>query len=595
MRLKCVCGGSESNEADTRALSLGLALGVRPASACARWRSSRRSPRHGDGHGCGEPRRDGQNEPNQRPPRQATRSRPKLDARAAGLFLHLTSLPGPHGNGDLGPAARGFAELLARAGHRWWQLLPVGPAGAGHSPYSGVSAFAGNPMLISLTDLVADGLLEGRALDTSLPADRVDYERAEPLRSGALRVAIRRLGELGGRHRQSLDEFRHGERAWLPDYALFMALRDHHHGAPWTSWDAPLARRDAKALERARRDLQAAVSHYELEQFLFDLQWRRLRAHCDAHGVGLIGDVPIFIAHESADVWAHQPYFRLDPRGNATHVAGVPPDYFSKTGQRWGNPLYRWKTLARDGYSWWIERLRALVSRFDVVRLDHFIGFTRYWEVPATERTAERGRWMKGPGPALFEKARAALGSLPFIAEDLGAVTPQVQALRDRFALPGMRVLQFAFGGDVQASSFLPHNYVPRSVAYTGTHDNDTIVGWLEDRGGGVGNPRSPQQAASERQRAIRYLAGPRATHLADEPHWEMIRAVYASVANTAIVPMQDVLGLDNRARMNVPGKAEGNWAWRLSEADLTESLAEQLRQLACTYGRDTRATSIDR
>ncbi|MDP9151684.1 MAG: 4-alpha-glucanotransferase, partial [Myxococcota bacterium] len=498
----------------------------------------------------------------------------------------LTSLPGPHGNGDLGPAAREFADFLAAARHRWWQVLPVGPAGAGHSPYSGVSAFAGNPMLISLTDLADEGLLDAGELGAALPSDHVDYDRAEKLRTEALRIATARLYARGGQHRGELNEFRSRARSWLPDYALYMALRDRHDGASWTSWEPALARHDEGAIELARRQLREAIARYELEQLLFDSQWRRLRDHCAARGVGLIGDVPIFIAHESADVWANQRYFRLDERGEPTHVAGVPPDYFSKTGQRWGNPLYRWKRMARDGYSWWVERFRGLLGRFDVVRLDHFIGFTRYWEVAATEKTAEKGRWLKGPGAELFEKARQALGTLPFIAEDLGAVTPRVQALRDRYRLPGMRVLQFAFGGDVQASSFLPHNYVRRSVAYTGTHDNDTIVGWFEDDGLAPDSPRSPAQAAAERQSALTYLAGPRATRLAGEPHWEMIRAVYASISNTAIVPMQDVLGLDNRARMNQPGKPGGNWAWRLSEADLTADLADHLRQLAHTYGR---------
>ncbi|MDP9036646.1 MAG: 4-alpha-glucanotransferase [Myxococcota bacterium] len=509
-----------------------------------------------------------------------------LDTRTAGLFLHLTSLPGPHGNGDMGPAAREFADFLAAARQHWWQVLPVGPTGAGDSPYSGASAFAGNPMLISLTDLAEEGLLDAGELGGALPPGQVDYRRAEKLRTEALRLATARLATGAGQHRAASNDFRRRARSWLPDYALYMALRDRHGGAPWTSWEPALARYQKDAIERARRELRVPIARYELEQFLFDVQWRRFRDHCAARGVGLIGDAPIFIAHESADVWANQAYFRLDDRGQPTHVAGVPPDYFSKTGQRWGNPLYRWKRMARDGYAWWIERFRGLLGRFDVVRLDHFIGFTRYWEVIATEKTAEHGRWLKGPGADLFEKARQSLGTLPFIAEDLGAVTSRVQALRDRYDLPGMRILQFAFGGDVQASSFLPHNYVRRSIAYTGTHDNDTIVGWFEDDGLAADSPRSPEQAAAERRNALSYLAGPGATRFAGPSHWEMIRALYGSVADTVIIPMQDVLGLDNRARMNHPGKPEGNWAWRLAAEDLTADLAEHLRQLATTYGR---------
>lgn len=505
-------------------------------------------------------------------------------ARGAGILLHLTSLAGPHGNGDLGPNARAFADFLQKAGQRWWQMLPVGPVGAGNSPYSGVSAFAGNPLLISLVDLANEGLVapvDGRAL----PTDRVDYAAARALRSAALRratTAVRTRAE----HRDAIRRFIEREQAWVSDYALFMALRRRYDDAPWTSWPRPIAGRERAALEKARRELADDIAHFELEQYLFDRQWTAFRATCAERGVGLIGDAPIFVDHESADVWANQKYFRLDASGESTHVAGVPPDYFSKTGQRWGNPLYRWKRLARDGYSWWIERVTCLLRRFDVVRLDHFIGFARYWEVPASESTAENGRWMQGPGADLFDRLRAELGPLPIIAEDLGAVTPKVRALRDRFELPGMRILQFAFGGDTQASCFLPHNYVHRCVAYTGTHDNDTIRGWFEDEGAGPGNPRTSAQARTERAAAIRYVAGPDATSLGDAPHWELVRVVHASVAAIAIVPMQDVLGLDNSARMNVPGAPDGNWEWRVDERSLDADLARKLHALAETYGR---------
>lgn len=511
---------------------------------------------------------------------------PSLGTRSAGILLHPTSLPGPHGNGDLGASARAFVDFLAKAGQTWWQMLPVGPAGAGNSPYSGVSAFAGNPLLISLDDLAEDGLLDRSTADgIRLRADRVDYPSAHEARTGALREATARLRKRMD-DREAFERFLERERAWLSDYALFMALRRRYEDAPWTTWDAGIAKREPSALESARRELSDEIAHNELEQYLFDRQWRALRSTCAARGIGLIGDAPIFVDHESADVWAHQRYFRLDEQGESTHVAGVPPDYFSKTGQRWGNPLYRWKRLARDGYPWWVERVACLLRRFDVVRLDHFIGFARYWEVPATEPTAENGRWMKGPGAGLFDQLARALGPLPLIAEDLGEVTPKVIALRDRFALPGMRILQFAFGGDAQASCFLPHSYVPRTVAYTGTHDNDTIRGWLEDEGGGAGNPRSAEQAEKERQAAIRYVAGPMATDLGKEPHWHLIRAVYASVAALAVIPLQDALGLDNGARMNTPGTADGNWEWRVDDSSITAELAGKLRALAETYGR---------
>ncbi len=504
-----------------------------------------------------------------------------LSERGAGVLLHLTSLPGPHGSGDLGAEARVFADFLARSGQRWWQMLPVSPAGAGHSPYSGSSAFAGDPRLIDLDDLAERGLLEGHPLSV-LPEERADLDRATTLRQAALRVATRSLGARA----DGLAAFRKRERSWLGDYALFMALRDQHGGASWTEWDATLASREPAALERARLELPSEILHYELEQLLFDEQWRSLRAYCRERGVGLIGDIPIFVAHDSADVWANQQLFRLDGAGQPTHVAGVPPDYFSATGQRWGNPLYRWKALRRTGYAWWIDRFRKLLGRFDVIRLDHFIGFVRYWEVPASEKTAEHGRYMKGPGAELFEEARRQLGKVPFIAEDLGSVTPAVLALRDDFQLPGMRVLQFAFGGDAQAATFLPHAYTPRSVAYTGTHDNDTIVGWFDGDGAGPGNPRSRAQAAKERQAAIDYVAGPGASGLSGPAHWAMIRTLYASVSSTTIVPMQDVLGLDNRARMNSPGQSVGNWEWRLPPGAASEELAARLRALAITYGR---------
>ncbi len=501
-----------------------------------------------------------------------------LHARTAGILLHLTSLPGPHGTGDLGAGARDFIDALAEAGQQVWQMLPIHPAGAGNSPYSGASAFAGDPMLLSLTDLVDEGLLSADELPAALPEDRTDHAAARTVREVALRQAFTRF-----RPGREYERFERDAASWLDDYALFEALSRAQPGG-WAAWPAPLRDRDPAALAEARRAHAAELAYVAFVQYLFAQQWARLRRYARQRGVRLVGDIPIFVAHDSADVWSHRTQFHVDDQGQPTFVAGVPPDYFSKTGQRWGNPLYRWQRMRADGYRWWIDRFRALLERFDQVRLDHFIGFSRFWEIPASEPTAEHGSWARGPGAEFFDRVRAAIGELPFIAEDLGEITPAVRALRDRFALPGMRVFQFAFGTDVQATDFQPHNYPAHSVAYTGTHDNDTLLGWLDDPGG-EGTPRSTEQAAAERQRAIEYVAGPGAE--LDRPaHLAVLRALYASSANTVIAPVQDVLGLGSDARMNMPGAADGNWAWRMAPGALTPELRHQLRELARVYDR---------
>lgn len=508
-----------------------------------------------------------------------------LDERASGVLLHPTSLRGPYGNGDLGDEARAFVSFLAEAGQRWWQMLPVNPVGAGHSPYSGVSAFAGNPLLIDLRALVSDGLLDAGDLPPPFPTDHTDYAASRALRTATIRRAFERFAsEPDDAWVRELTAFRERAAFWLDDYALFMAIKGAHGDAPFPEFPTLLARHDPEAIAQARRTYEAEASYFEFEQFLFDRQWRALRAYAAERGVGLIGDAPIFVAHDSSDVWGNQACFRLDAHGQPTHVSGVPPDYFSKTGQRWGTPLYRWKALARRGFAFWIERFRTLMDRFDVIRLDHFIGFARYWEIPAGEETAVNGRWVRGPGSALFQAAERALGELPFIAEDLGSVTPAVVRLRKRHRMPGMRILQFGFSGDPRENTFLPHHYVRRTVAYTGTHDNDTAVGWYDDPGQ-VDGTRSPEQAACERAAARRYLAGP-LSRTPDAIHWLMIRAVFASVADTAIVPLQDLLGLGNEARMNVPGVSEGNWLFRIPPGALDASLATTLRALSEVYGR---------
>lgn len=508
-----------------------------------------------------------------------------LTERASGLLLHPTSLPGPHGNGDLGAQARAFVDFLARAGQRWWQMLPVNPVGPGFSPYSGVSAFAGNPLLISLEGLVEDGLLEPVELAIELDASRAHYDASTELRTAVLRRAFGRFRHKLSEFADALETFRQQAQFWLQDYALFMAIKHARGGAAWTTWDSELARHEPGALTIARHALADEVAYFEFEQFTFDRQWQALRSYAAERGVGLIGDAPIFVAHDSSDVWAHQGWFRLDPSGSPIVVSGVPPDYFSSTGQRWGTPLYRWKALKREGYRFWVERFRNLMRSFDVIRLDHFIGFARYWEIPAQEETAVHGRWVKGPGQDLFDAAARELGMLPFIAEDLGSVTPSVRALRRNNRMPGMRVLQFAFNGDPRDNQFLPHHYVRGCVAYTGTHDNDTSVGWFYEQGS-VDGPRKPEQAEAERVRAREYLFGPAAARESTPIHQAMMRALWASAADTVIAPVQDLLGLGTEARMNTPGVGEGNWLFRVDAQALTAELADSLRRLTETYGR---------
>lgn len=501
-----------------------------------------------------------------------------LSERGSGILLHPTSLPGPHGCGDLGVEAHRFLDFLAGARQRWWQMLPVGPVGFGNSPYSALSAFAGNPLLIGLEGLVEAGLLEERS-PPRLPRDRVDYARTAAHRDRRLREAFSRFGRKGrARFRRFCEE----QEAWLEDWALYRSIKQMHGERPWGEWEPALRDRKPAALERVRGELAEEIAFRRFEQWLFEEDWTRLRARAAELGIGLIGDLPIFVAHDSADVWANRELFHLDRTGMPTVIAGVPPDYFSATGQRWGNPLYRWSRLRRSGYGWWVERLRQMLHRFDAVRLDHFIGFCRYWEIPAAEPTAMHGVWRPGPGAHFFETVQGALGAeeLPLIAEDLGVVTPEVTALRERFGFPGIRILQFAFGSDPQAPTFKPHAFVRNSVVYTGTHDNDTVVGWFHDPGGG-GSSRSPAQAREEREYANRYLGCP-----GGDIHWEMIRALFASVAHLAIVPLQDVLGLGSEARMNLPGTLEGNWEWRFRRRDLTSSLATRLGQLVLDTDR---------
>jgi 4-alpha-glucanotransferase len=491
--------------------------------------------------------------------------------RAGGILLHPTSLPGRYGIGDVGDEAHRFVDLLADAKQRLWQVLPLGPTGYGDSPYQCFSAFAGNPLLVSPDRLVAHGLLSADDLRDapSFPEGRVDFGAVIPWKVGVLETAARPFRETADpAHVAAFDVFCGEQGWWLDDYALFRALKEHHGGAVWSDWPRDVARREPAALRRARVTLADAVTTHKVMQFAFFRQWAELRRHARERDVRIIGDMPIFVAYDSADVWAHPELFFLEEDGGASVVAGVPPDYFSETGQLWGNPLYRWDLMAEQGFAWWIERLRTTLAMVDVVRVDHFIGFHRYWEIPADATTAVDGRWMPGPRDQLIEALRDALGTLPIIAEDLGLVTPEVEALRDRHGIPGMRVLQFAFTGD-PTDRFLPHHYVPHTVVYTGTHDNDTTLGWFRSA------------PAHVRDHVLRYLA--RDGH---DLVWDVIRAAMSSVADTVVIPMQDVLCLDASARMNVPGSAEGNWSWRLLPGQLDADAFGRLKEMTELYAR---------
>jgi 4-alpha-glucanotransferase len=503
--------------------------------------------------------------------------------RASGILLHPTSLPGPFGIGDLGAGAYQFVRFLRDSCQHVWQLLPLGPTGYGNSPYQTFSAFAGNHLLLSLERLQAEGWLSADDLSRvpPFPPHRVEYDEVREFKQCLLWKAFETFRRTAApSQRDDLAAFSQHQAEWLDDYALFMALKEAHGGASWAAWERAIARHEPAAVTAWRKKLAARVEFHAFLQYQFFRQWQDLKAVCHQHGIRLFGDVPIFIAHDSADVWAHPELFYLDAAGNPTVVAGVPPDYFSRTGQLWGNPLYRWEVMAASGYAWWVQRLRTMREMVDLIRLDHFRGFEAYWEVPATEETAINGRWVKGPGAAFFEALHGALGELPIVAEDLGLITPEVRALRARFRLPGMRVLQFGFGGDPRTNEHCPHNYPRDCVVYTGTHDNNTSVGWLHEveQSASRGGP-DPMQA--ERTAALKYMASD-----GQEVHWDMIRLALASVGKLAIVPLQDVLGLGQEARMNYPGKPEGNWQWRYAADLLTAERADRLREMTETYGR---------
>lgn len=495
--------------------------------------------------------------------------------RRAGLLLHITSLPSRYGIGDFGPEARRFIAFMREAGAEIWQVLPLVPAAAGNSPYSGLSAFAGNPLLISLDDLAEEGLLTANDLASypALDSVRVDYGSVIAHKTRLLRLAFQQFERGRGKHQSELNRFCLEHQDWLDDYALFVALAENFGTADWSRWPRDLVQREPTSLERWRLRLSQAVAQEKFTQYVFHRQWLKLKQLANEQSISLLGDLPIFVAYESADVWANQPCFYLDESGKRTVVAGVPPDYFSETGQLWGNPLYRWDAQARDDYGWWVQRLRHSLHLYDAIRLDHFRGFEAYWEIPADAPNAVKGKWVKGPGAAMFQVAKHQLGVLPIVAEDLGMISDEVHQLREDLEFPGMRVYQFGFD-DEGGRYHRPESYVENCVAYTGTHDNDTIVGWL--------NARSQRFKPGE-DILDEYLN-------AKDPqaYWQIISQVAQSPAHTVIIPVQDLLGLDNSARMNVPGLPDGNWGWRIESHQLTTDSAKRFKQLMQATGRES-------
>ncbi len=483
--------------------------------------------------------------------------------RSAGVLLHPTSLPSPHGIGDVGAGARAFVDWLAHAGCQRWQILPLVPVGESWSPYASLSALAGNPLLIDLDNLVVRGLLTKEEVEPKIAfnRDNVDWARVPAFKQSRIDTACDRFGQTKA-GQETLARYRH-EQPWVDDDALFIAIRNAHQGKAWWQWEEGLQERAPAAIAKARNDLRTQIERRVLEQALFEEQWQGLRTYARSKGVSVIGDAPIYVADDSADVWAHRQFFELDDEGQPTHVAGCPPDAFSETGQWWGSPLYRWDKMKADGHKWWIERIRRNLALTDVVRIDHFRGFAGYWSIPKKAKDARSGSWREGPGQALFDDVQKALGpNLPIIAEDLGVITDDVIALRDRVGLPGMKILQFAFGAG-HDNAYLPHHHVENCVVYTGTHDNDTTLGWWKN------------EADHVRDHVRHYLGRD-----GSDVVWDFIRLALLSVAHTAVVPFQDVLTLDSGARLNTPGLATGNWSWRVRLDAFHPNLSMRLRGL---------------
>lgn len=524
--------------------------------------------------------------------------------RSAGVLLHISSLPGAHGIGTIGPSARSFLHQLKAMGQSWWQMLPLGPTGYGDSPYQCLSSFAGNELLISLEDLMEDGLLTEPELTNhpEFPKDRVDFSALMrwllPVHEiVTTRFSARLRDESDQSHSfsqfcENYSHFCNKETDWLEDYALFKALKKKFSGRPWNEWPQNLRNRDPEAMALARNELKEELEHTKILQFLFHRQWSRLREEAASCGIKLIGDIPIFVAHDSADVWARQDLFHLDESGSPTLVAGVPPDYFSETGQLWGNPLYRWEAHEAEEYAWWAERLEAVFRFVDTVRIDHFRGFEAYWEIPAGEETAINGKWVPGPGLSLFDAIKRKLGELPIIAEDLGLITEEVHALRKACGFPGMRVAQFSFGDPNPAPTDLPSGYAPDTVAYSGTHDNETLRTWLE-RKPFDGNTLSQEQIDAEMSRVAAHIEANKgdrpvqSSHASSASlHWPLIETMFFGPATLVILPLQDILELGPEARMNQPGTTQGNWQWRTTQLPVDEGLTHRLKQLTASSGR---------
>lgn len=495
----------------------------------------------------------------------------RLPGRAGGILLHPTSLPGPFGIGDLGPEAIAWLDWLSDAECSIWQILPFGPTGYADSPYQSLSAFAGNHLLISPLSLVAAGLLSPTEIVEIpvFPSSYVHYGKVIPWKEGLLaKVAVDFSDRASSSQLQAFEEYCEEQAFWLDDYAFFMALKHQHKGKPWPLWEQSLRDREVSAVKIATRALAADIEAQKVLQFLFNDQWFSLKQKAVQVGITIIGDMPLYVAHDSADVWAHPHLYALDRSGQPTMIAGVPPDYFSATGQRWGNPLYNWERMAQDRYNWWVARLRTVLRFVDVVRLDHFRGFAAYWEIPNVAKTAVEGQWVPGPGKALLDRLEHALDGLPLIAEDLGVITPEVTALRQAYNLPGMKVMQFGLEAGPQ-DEFLPHLYEEGCVAYSGTHDNDTTAGWYV-------------AASAEVQAFTRAYLKSDGEHIA----WDLIEALWASAAAWTIVPMQDPLELGSEARMNLPGQTHGNWQWRVREQEINEELVDRLQKLNQSHNR---------
>ncbi len=505
---------------------------------------------------------------------------PNLTDRRSGLLLHISSLPGPYYCGDLGKAAHRFADFLYASGQSWWQMLPVNPIGLGNSPYSTTCSFAGEPLFIDLVGLVEEGLLKKSEIKNPIAnsSNRAYYPKARRYRESRLRLAFGRFSDTDTHVNSSqFSQFLTEQKYWLEDFALFCVLTRKFKTANWSQWPSAFRRRKDAALSKIGTTDKKELDYIKFLQFKFFTQWAQLKVYLKKLGIALIGDIPIFVGYQSSDVWAAQKYFQLNRDGSMKFVAGVPPDYYCPEGQLWGNPIYNWPALKKNGYSWWIERIKHMMALFDVVRLDHFIGFYRYWEIKANSKTARDGRFRPTPGRELFLALRRHLGNLSFIAEDLGTVVPGVYELRDEFDLPGMRVLQFGFGNESSAKYHLPFSYSRNAVVYTGTHDNNTVVGWYDEA----------KKASRKKVKMynLSFLRDYLDTDLTDV-NWQMIREAMRSTANLSIFPMQDILGLDKKARMNIPGKPTGNWQWRMAEGALTERLAARLRKETQTFNR---------